>query len=266
MKRILVEGIAALTLFAAGPALSADLPVAMPTKAPAMVPSMFNWTGFYIGGHAGYGWGNTSYTQFNTAGTQDATGNYNSKGWLGGGQIGANWMFVPNWVVGVEADISAADIAATTFGCSLTGCAASSTKGDEFGTVRARLGYTWNNVMLYGTGGWAWSHSSTDRTIMCVGGGCPLVSAASALVGQAATASGSQGGWAAGTGLEWGFLPSWTAKIEYMHLEFDGVGRDFTYSSPVASRHISTDNGTDIVRVGVNYLFNWRPAPIIAKY
>jgi outer membrane immunogenic protein len=86
------------------------------------------------------------------------------------------------------------------------------------------------------------------------------------LTGLAASASGNQNGWTAGAGVEWQFAPHWTAKVEYQHLQFDSVSRDFNYAGfPTAFRHFASNSGTDTVRVGVNYLFN-AGGPVLAKY
>jgi outer membrane immunogenic protein len=192
------------------------------------------------------------------------------KGGFGGGQIGFNYMIAPSWLIGIEADGEIANITGSFTGCSDTGCSTSNTKVDDFGTVRGRLGYVWNNVLLYGTGGWAWSHSETDRTIICVvagGGVCPGGPSPSSLTGRTASASGTQSGWVAGAGIEWAFAPHWTVKVEYQHLQFDNVVREFTYPGfPNAFRHNVTDSGTDTVRVGFNYLFNFGGHPVVARY
>ena len=90
-------------VFALGavPAVAADLPARMVTKAPAMAPA-FSWTGLYSAA--------TSATaSADTTGTGNAPGNYDIDGVVGGGQIGANYQF-GNWVFGVEADYQWADI------------------------------------------------------------------------------------------------------------------------------------------------------------
>jgi outer membrane immunogenic protein len=259
---------AASAIAAAGSAFGADL--GMPTKAPIMAPvPTYNWNGFYIGGHVGYGWGHTSDNVFDPTGTLVNSVGFDSSGVFGGGQIGFNYMVTPNWVVGLEADISAADIRGSVSACAATGCSSANTKVDDFGTVRGRLGYAWNNVLFYGTGGWAWAHADATRQITCVvagGGVCPGGPSPSVLTGQVSSTSGDESGWAAGAGIEWGFLPNWTARVEYLHLEFDGVGHDFTYSIPAAFRHTVADTGVDTVRVGVNYLFNWRSPTISSRY
>jgi outer membrane immunogenic protein len=248
--------------------LAADLPARMPMKAAPIVAPAYNWNGFYLGANVGYGWDKLSSDSFNSAGVFLENTPANRRGVFGGGQIGYNWQFAPNWLLGIEADAEASDIKGTTAACSPTGCASSHGKTDDFGTVRGRLGYVANNVLLYGTGGWAWSHSTVDRTVTCVvagGGTCPGGPSPSPLTGMVANASGSQSGWVAGAGIEWGFMPNWTAKVEYLRLQFDNVGRDFSYAGfPTAFRHVSTNSSLDTVRVGVNYLFS--PAAVVARY
>lgn len=268
-KTVPVALAAASAIVVAGSALGADL--GMPTKAPMVAPvPTYNWNGFYIGGHVGYGWGHTSENVFDPAGTLVDSVGFDSNGAFGGGQIGLNYMLTPNWVLGLEADISGADIKGSVSACAATGCATGNTKVDDFGTVRGRIGYAWNNVLFYGTGGWAWGHVDADRQITCVvpgGGICPGGPSPSVLTGQSASASGTESGWAAGGGIEWGFLPNWTVKVEYLHLEFDGIGHDYAYPGfPTAFRHINADTGIDTVRIGVNYLFNWRSSAISARY
>jgi outer membrane immunogenic protein len=268
MKKSILGLVAIGTLFA-GPAMAADL--GMPVKAPpAPVAPTPSWTGFYIGAHVGYGWDQITTNSFDSTGALVDTVHHNENGVFGGGQIGVNWTFATSWLLGVEADISGADLTGTTSNCTATGCASSNGKIDELGTVRGRLGFIWNNALFYGTGGWAWSHSSTDRTVTCVvagGGICPGGPSPSPLTGMSATASGSQGGWVAGGGIEYMFAPHWTAKIEYLHYEFDNVDRNFTYPGfPLAFRHNVSDSSNDTVRVGVNYLFNFGGPPLATRY
>ncbi len=100
-------------------ASAADLgrPVYGPSPPPA--PVLYNWTGCYIGGNIGYGWGRDTVSIPNLGETTGvaalagipfgpATGD--TKGVLVGGQVGCNYQFAPNWVVGIEGDGEAADI------------------------------------------------------------------------------------------------------------------------------------------------------------
>jgi outer membrane immunogenic protein len=268
MKHALIGMAGALVLSMSATAYGADMAARPYTKAPPMpAAAVYNWTGFYIGGHVGYGWGHTSNDSFSAAGVFLDTTTGNPNGVFGGGQIGYNWQVSPNWLIGIEADGSVSDIHGTVFNCTATGCGSGAGKVEDFGTVRARLGYVFNNFLLYGTGGWAWSHSNTDRTITCVvagGGICPGGPSPSPLTGAVVSSSGFNNGWAAGAGIEWMFAPNWTAKVEYQHLQFDNVARDFNYVGfPAAFRHIVSDVRIDTVRVGVNYIFG---GPAISRY
>jgi len=230
-----------------------------------MAASGYNWSGFYIGAHGGYGWGRANSDAFDTAGALSSTTERRSDGFFGGGQIGVNWQFHPNWLVGVEADLSGADLKGSLNSCTVTGCATSDSKADWFGTVRGRVGVVFNNFMLYGTGGGAWMDNSVSRTISCVGAGCPAVTTPSVLLGQTSSASSTLNGWVVGGGVEWGFAPGWTAKIEYQHMEFNYT-YDFNYTLAGAFRRIDTDLHVDTIRFGVNYLFNWGGGPVVARY
>jgi outer membrane immunogenic protein len=208
MKKFLLSSAAAAALVLTAPAFAADMATRAPVyKAPYAAP-LFNWTGVYIGGHGGYGWG-------------DASG-LNTSGGFGGGQIGANWQVAPNWVWGVEADVSGGNINGSAAGVA-------SFKTDVFGTARLRLGYTVDRTMFYGTGGLAWANSKASL--------------------GAASDSQTNYGWALGGGIEYAFTPNWTAKIEYIHADY---GSDNYTIAPTTNINLKTDT----VKVGVNYLFN----------
>jgi outer membrane immunogenic protein len=110
LKAQLLAGAAIVALVAAGPALAADLPL----KAPPPVVAAWNWSGFYIGGHGGYGWGHDAQTDVNDP---FFTGKFpginvpgfDPKGYLGGVQAGANWQ-TGSIVAGLEGDISFTNI------------------------------------------------------------------------------------------------------------------------------------------------------------
>jgi outer membrane immunogenic protein len=256
MRKLFLAGAATVVLSTS--AFAADL--GLPTKAPPMMPPpapVYNWNGFYIGGHLGWDWAEHHVDSFNynTGAFADHI-DFNSNGFFGGGQIGYNYVFAPNWLIGFEFDGSVASISTDVLGCSATGCSTSHNVTDDFGTGRGRLGYIVGSALFYGTGGWAWSESHSDRTIVCTGPACPGTSTVSPLVGQTSSASGFQNGWSAGGGIEWGFAPGWSAKVEYLHLQFDNVTRDFFYNPATADRHNISNNSSDSVRIGVNFHFS----------
>lgn len=267
MKQFLCASVL-VALAAAGSASAADMPVKAPPLAPA--PAAFDWSGFYVGGHVGYGVSHVETDSFNDAGVLQDTTHSDRKGPYGGGQVGFNVMVAPHFLIGIEADIAAADLRGSFTPCTATGCAHSEIKIDEIGTLRGRVGYAWDKALLYATGGLLWDHSSTSRTVVCVvagGGTCPGGPSPSPLTGMTATASGSQAGWTVGAGIEWALAPRWTVKLEYLHYEIDNVVRDFNYPGfPNAFRHNISDSRGDTVRIGANYLFNWGPTAVVARY
>jgi outer membrane immunogenic protein len=235
----------------------------------------WSWTGFYLGAHVGSGWGYESFnsTFVNPRAAGASSGTENSSGWLGGGQIGINYEFAAPWVIGVEADGDWANISGSTSSCSTyttgalvgftSGCATKQVTLNDFGTVRGRVGYVYENALFYGTAGWAWGDSSGTHVATCEGVFCPAES--TAFSGGAASFSNSLSGWAAGAGIEWRFLPNWTLRAEYLHLEFDNVTTSFATAvttilgtTPV-THTISSNNGIDIARVGFSYLFSFGP-------
>jgi outer membrane immunogenic protein len=142
MKRFLL-GAAAFVAFAA-PAFAADLPPRPYTKAPAYTAPqvVYNWTGFYIGGHIGGAF----------AGNNSLQGNGGR--FMGGVEGGFDYQFAPNWVVGAEAQYSW--LANNNNGAVFPGGVLVTTKNNELGSVTGRIGYTWGPALLYGKGGFAW--------------------------------------------------------------------------------------------------------------
>src|SRR5947199_3542853 len=102
MRRVLLTTVALLAV-AATAAMAADLPRAMPAKAPAYVPVGYNWTGFYLGINGGYAWGRSRWNSF--------AGNADPAGGMVGGTVGYNWQALGSpWVFGLEGDIDWANL------------------------------------------------------------------------------------------------------------------------------------------------------------
>jgi outer membrane immunogenic protein len=240
MNRSLLGAAALLALLTSRSAEAADL-----SAAPVYVPvPSFSWTGFYAGAHVGGAWDRRDVTIYGSvAGNPLASGSTNSSSVMGGGQVGFNYSFDPGWMMGAEADVSGSDLHNSIVGGS--GLGQRDNKIDAFGTVRARVGYTWNNWLLYGTGGFAWADQQMTRTQL-------IGTVNNAPPGTVESASGIGVGWAAGAGLEWAFAGNWTARIEYLHL---GLGTQ-SFLFPLAAQRIDPRSTIDIARFGVNYKFD----------
>jgi outer membrane immunogenic protein len=205
-------------------------------KAPALTPAPL-WTGFYIGGNVGYGWGKVSLNGLN--------GEMNPNGVNGGVQVGYNYQ-INNVVLGVEGDFQGADhkdnINLTAFGA--TGNL--DVKSDWFATVRGRIGYAFGPFMPYVTGGVAFTQAKANADASAGG-----VTVATASTDKTST------GYAIGGGIEYAIDRSWSVKAEYLHLGFGKQTYDFTGAVLGATGTVSGDVKLDfdIARVGVNYRF-----------
>ncbi len=294
-KSALLAGVALALV--AGSAIAADLP-SRKAPPPAFVPPppAFSWTGLYGGVNIGYGFGaggtnTSSWGYISDAGGWGAPGFFpvggaftnasNINGVTGGGQIGYNYQFSPWLVVGVEADIQAADInsknsAVAGIGDGFFGphvvAGTAAHYLDWWGTVRGRLGLTlpsYPNLMVYGTGGFA--YGGVNRTASFVDSFAGGVS----VVGNGVYDNTSTG-WTAGGGVEWTPMafPAWSLKVEYLYtdlgtttLNVAGIA-SVPANGPVLLAQDRVATRFQSVRAGVNWHFNpfGSSAPVLAKY
>jgi outer membrane immunogenic protein len=222
MKRIV--GAVMVTAALTAPGFAADLGARSYTKAPALAP-VSNWSGFYVGGNLGYGWGNGN-TDFSFLPSPADFGENNtslkarSTGVTGGAQIGYNWQ-IGSLVTGLEADIQGSGVkgsaraTATAFGTAIPDpdfVLSSETKLAWFGTVRGRLGVTVTpDLLLYGTGGLAYGHVDASANTRFSHG--------ESLLEWPASVGKTKAGWTAGAGAEWMFAHNWSAKLEYLYVD-----------------------------------------------
>jgi outer membrane immunogenic protein len=219
----------------------------MKTKAPPPV-AIYDWTGFYIGVSGGGSLGTSNHIDpFGNEFTQG----YNVKGGLVGGTVGYNWQ-VSSWVIGFEGDASWVGEYGSHFDDGpIAGNPAftSFTKETWLATARGRFGYAVDNLLFYGTGGYA--AAGVDAGVKNTGTNALIVSS-----------TATHSGWAAGGGLEWGFAPSWSAKFEWIYMKFDSNQTINTLNlGPGARGSIPLDD--NVVRAGINYRFG---GPVVARY
>ena len=145
MKRVLIAG--ALVIAAATQAFAADLPppMAPAPRAPAAyvpVSPAYNWSGFYIGVNGGYGFGQSNWPS-------GPTGKFDVNGGLAGGTAGYNYQ-IGQLVLGVEGDFDWQGLKGSTTNVGCFGAAGPScnTQSDYLGTVRGRVGYAFDRIMV----------------------------------------------------------------------------------------------------------------------
>jgi outer membrane immunogenic protein len=243
LKQYLLASALCVLPFAAS---AADLP----TKAPpprVVQPIPFTWTGFYVGVSAGFISQNSRGYDFGN--TNDLDGLINNSGdqygipgvgGLFGGNIGYNWQFAPNWVVGIEADIawSGVNNSFTVTSINTLATATYSSKLDYLGTVRGRIGYAFDRALLYATGGFAYggvnnfAGNGPNRTV---------------------STSETQTGWTVGGGLEYAFANNLTARVEALYVDL-GTSEGAT-TSVSSSCRFGFKNQYTLGRLGLNYKF-----------
>jgi outer membrane immunogenic protein len=275
-------GSVALSALLASSAMAADLPV----KAPPRPAAVFSWAGFYAGLNAGGAWGRSdavtsascapvpgfaSYfctpavAQANAAAVSAAgTGSLSGSGFTGGAQVGYNFQN-RNLVFGVELDVESFNLrlsrqAAGTYpAIFLPGMVGtpfaltSSVNTDWLFTARGRVGWAFDTVLVFATGGLAVtdlraSHTFRDNFAAPPGGA------------GAWNGSKTKTGWTAGGGVEWAAGRKWTVKVEYLYLNFGSVGAFGTVFNPnsggyASAINTSVDLTAHIARAGVNFQF-----------
>ena len=230
MKKFLLATAALAALGATAPALGADL--GMYNKAPAYAAPLYNWTGFYLGGHLGGAFSGSN--TFNGLVLSDYSARL-----LGGLQVGGDYQFAPNWVVGAEGqyswlgknNINAVFPAGFVYGGNQRALA----------SITGRVGYTWGPGMVYVKGGWA--YSDNQDTLTFAGAPVPFTLDKS-----------HTNGYTVGAGVEYMFAPNWSAKAEYMYYDFGST----RFVTPVVLAPFGAwNNDVHTFKVGVNYRFNF---------
>jgi outer membrane immunogenic protein len=213
MKRFLLAGVALLAW--SGAAAAADVAINEPIPAPAPVePAGFDWNGFYAGVHGGVGWG---------GGTKDADFLDSVSGGLFGVQLGYNHQVDNPWLVGFETDIAYSGLRDNAGDVALD--------LNWQGSTTARIGFAYDKWLFYGKGGVAYGD----------------IEASAAGVG-----SDSQWaiGWTAGAGVEYGFTPNLTGRLEYDYVDLGS--KTVLEGTPSEADVGLTSNA---VKAGLNYKF-----------
>jgi high affinity Mn2+ porin len=190
----------------------------------------FDWTGFYVGGHFGYGsgsFGQGSNSFPGEAGFLDRS----VTGFIGGYQLGYNWHLNNRTVVGLEADVSFP----SPVNSLETSFPPFRTHYNYIATVRPRIGYQAGAFLPYVTGGLAWGSTRVET----------LDSAGATTNGANAT----HVGWTVGAGLEWPVTGNWSAKAEYDYVSLSKQ----TFNWPAS---VDVDPKTHLFKLGMNYRLN----------
>ncbi|MFK4504065.1 high affinity Mn2+ porin [Bradyrhizobium japonicum] len=215
---------------------AADLPL----KAPAL-KAVYDWTGLYIGAHAGYSRGSSSFA------LNDGTainGNGVFSGMIGGVQAGYNYRLNSSWLVGVEGDFSFPNYITSNSIVSFLATPANTViqQWDYTASLRGRVGYTSGPWLVYATGGFAWMGERYFDT---------------PAAGDVPKILNTRPGWIAGAGIEYGFAPHWSARLEYLYSRFDGANVAFSTGAQYTSSSLDFQS----IRLGLNRKVDWPGMP-----
>jgi outer membrane immunogenic protein len=197
-------------------ASAADLPVKAPVyKAPVATPA-YSWTGFYVGAHAGYGFGFAKTTE------PLETDFLGGRGFIGGLLAGYNYMLTPRWLLGIEGDASWSNMAHNeSFNNGIGDVFTLKIDQRQAYSLRGRLGYLLApETLLYGTAGWVWSKFNYSLD-----------------VGFASeTDSRWFNGPQVGAGIETMIAPGWIARLEYLHSFYTNSA----FNAPIVSAFLGS--------------------------
>ena len=222
-------------LVLATPAGAADLAL----KAPAR-QAIFDWTGFYVGAHAGFSRGSSN------AVLADPVANTTSNvfdGMIGGVQAGYNYRLTSGLLLGIEADISLPNYLTSNSVVSSIATARSAVteQWDYVATARGRVGYAAGSWLFYLTGGLAWA-GERFRDPPAIGDDDKILN--------------KRFGWNAGGGVEYGVTPHWSVRLEYLYSRFERANISF----PSGPQYASTLD-FQALRVGLNRKIDWPRSP-----
>jgi outer membrane immunogenic protein len=265
---------------------AADMAVKAPPPATAPV---YSWTGFYVGGNAGYAWNDPSVTfvpiDTNTSalctifGSCPPPASFSIDGPLGGLQAGYNWQVDQKWLLGIETDFDWSHIRGTGTSNFLLGPTffppgnanfQASQNIDWFGTIRGRLGFLLtNNFLVYATGGFAYGRvkenvvlNNSNYASLYSGNGFSFtcVTGPNCFLGSSSrTATGGT----VGAGLEYALSKNISVKAEYLYVNLgrgdhvNVVAQTVIGAYPVPSSYTANYSTLDfqVIRGGINYKF-----------
>ena len=254
MRKFSFASAAALAVTLAGPALAADLP--MKSVAPYVEPR-FSWTSCYVGGHAGGGRGRKAMTdpvflvEENLIAPGTTTGvttvNTSPTGAVIGGEIGCDYQFSSNVVVGIEGTASGSTMRGSqivSLHDSPPDTALVQANNDFLASVTGRIGYAFDTVLLYGRGGLALAGDKYN-----VSGGS---------VAGNGTPFNFQGldnrvGYVVGGGVDWAFSRHWSVNLEYDYYQFGHGNILMTDGISGLTGVVDVKQSVQVFKVGFNF-------------
>ena len=265
MKSIVVATALVLSVASAS---AADLAARPYTKAPTpMLAAAYDWSGFYVGASAGYGWADVGHQSLNTNGSFwvnparfGGLQTVRPGGAVYGGQVGYNWQS-SNWVFGLEAAGFGVDMKRTDNSLWSPGFDLLAAKVDALFTATGRVGYAFNNWLPYIKGGYAGARVRTINSEL------PGVFVFDVDLDH----SQWRNGFVIGGGVEYALTSNWIVGVEYNYMDFGGatwtqINRSRTTGAPfqpTQPESFRDDVTMQTVTARLSYKFG---GPVLARY
>ncbi|MBO9589991.1 outer membrane protein [Devosia sp.] len=220
-----------LALLSAPAAMAADVYGDFSLRAPT---SAHDWSGAYIGGHLGYGYGQSANQWRSTpVDPWQPDGDIQYQSLLAGLHAGYQHQFNA-FVIGAEADLSLGQFRGDD---SQFAGLVNTIDISGFGTLRGRIGLAHDNLLVYATAGLAAADFSKGDS------------------SNNFTSRHLASGWAAGAGLEWALADNLSLRAEYLHIHLGAVETGVIGAMGGGYLHRADSPYLNIVRTGLNYRF-----------
>ncbi len=259
-RKILLTSVGAVAL-AGSAAFAADLPYRGPPPVYVPPPPLFTWTGIYVGGQIGYAWARNDGSINNPApGIPGLPSSIflpfslDLRGVIGGAHLGYNLQY-NQWVVGLEGSVDGTSLNKQQlvggFPPFFQGLL--QTRMDVQGSIRGRVGIALDRVLLYATGGVAFTNLKNSYNTLPLGGLDSITS--------------TRTGWTVGGGLAYAVTNNWSIGAEYRYSDF-GSRNDFSAIALFPNSFVRHHLTEHQVQGRFSYKFDWGPppAPVVAKY
>ena len=253
MRKSFLFQVAALVSGIATPVIAADLPM----KAEVPIAPVFSWTGCYLGGHVGGGRGSKDMTDpvqlvqdtliapGTTVGVTSVT--TSPTGAVIGGQIGCDYQFAGNAVIGIEGTASGTTMKASSLVGLPMGApgdtALVQANNDFLASVTGRIGYAFDTLLVYARGGLAVAGDKYDVSGGTFNGGGPFHF----------QGVENRYGWIAGGGVDWAFTRHWSMNVEYDYYGFGNGNILMTDQFSGATGVVNVRQNVQVIKVGFNF-------------
>ncbi|MET0279396.1 MAG: outer membrane beta-barrel protein [Pseudorhodoplanes sp.] len=213
-------------------------------KASVVVPDL-KFTGCYVGGNIGYGWGSSEWH----SPTFGSIASHSTDGVVGGGQVGCDYQ-VDRWVFGIQGMFNGTGLKADSVNA-VSSALVDSARIPWLATATGRIGITGSPTLYYVKGGAAWVRTEYSECCLAILPPAPPPN----IVIPDGFANKTRTGWTLGGGIEHIFVEHWSVFVEYNYIKLSDSSVAFTGINGWSNFNYNIDQNIHSVLLGVNYRF-----------